>query len=95
MNYKVFVVEDNQEIVQLLRKALSGWGMDSNSCKDFNCVEQEIKEYSPHLVLMDINLPYYNGFPKLKNDFEYEKKKNLSKFLKRIRIKPYNKQSQI
>lgn len=62
MNYKVFVVEDNQEIVQLLRKALSGWGMDSNSCKDFNCVEQEIKEYSPHLVLMDINLPYYNGF---------------------------------
>ncbi len=33
------------------------------------------------------------GFPKLKIHFEYEKQKNLSKFLKRLRIKPYNKQS--
>lgn len=62
MKYKVFIVEDNQEIVELLSKALAGWGLNSDSCKNFNSVEAEIEAYSPHLVLMDINLPYYNGF---------------------------------
>ena len=35
MKYKVFIVEDNQEIVELLSKALAGWGLNSDSCKNF------------------------------------------------------------
>ncbi|MFT9136054.1 MAG: response regulator, partial [Leuconostoc mesenteroides] len=62
MKYKIFIVEDNQEIVSLLKKGLISWGLNAVSCKDFNQVEEEITMHSPHLVLMDINLPYYNGF---------------------------------
>lgn len=62
MKYKIFIVEDNQEIVSLLKKGLISWGLSAVSCKDFNQVEEEITMHSPHLVLMDINLPYYNGF---------------------------------
>ncbi|KAA8370896.1 response regulator transcription factor [Leuconostoc carnosum] len=62
MNFKIFIVEDNKEIVSLLKKALFSWGFSVESCSDFNHVKNEINDYSPHLVLMDINLPYYNGF---------------------------------
>ncbi|TYC47123.1 response regulator transcription factor [Leuconostoc litchii] len=62
MKYKIFIVEDNQEIVNLLMKGLTGWGLIADKCNKLNCVNQEIENYSPHLIIMDINLPYYNGF---------------------------------
>ncbi|MBS9338668.1 response regulator transcription factor [Fructobacillus sp. M2-14] len=62
MTERIFIVEDNQEIVDLLKKGLIGWGFDVASCQDFHDVVLEVTDFAPSLVLMDVNLPFFNGF---------------------------------
>ena len=59
---KIFIVEDDENIVELLGDELRQWGYETKAVKDFNDVANEIFQYNPNLVLMDITLPYYNGF---------------------------------
>ena len=59
---KIFIVEDDENIVELLSDELRQWGYETKSVRDFNDVANEIGRYNPNLVLMDITLPYYNGF---------------------------------
>ena len=59
---KIFIVEDDENIVELLGDELRQWGYETKAIKDFNDVANEIGRYNPNLVLMDITLPYYNGF---------------------------------
>lgn len=62
MTAHIFIVEDNQEIVDLLEKGLAGWGFTVSACQDFHAVDQEVLTAKPNLVLMDVNLPFFNGF---------------------------------
>ena len=59
---KIFIVEDDENIVELLSDELRQWGYETKAVKDFNDVANEMGRYNPNLVLMDITLPYYNGF---------------------------------
>ncbi len=59
---KIFIVEDDENIVELLGDELRAWGYETMSVKDFNNVAKEVEEFKSDLVLMDITLPYYNGF---------------------------------
>ena len=59
---KIFIVEDDENIVELLGDELRQWGYETKAVKDLNDVANEIGRYNPNLVLMDITLPYYNGF---------------------------------
>ena len=59
---KIFIVEDDENIVELLGDELRSWGYETMSVKDFNNVAKEVEEFKSDLVLMDITLPYYNGF---------------------------------
>lgn len=59
---KIFIVEDDENIVELLGDELRTWGYETMSVKDFNNVAEEVEEFKSDLVLMDITLPYYNGF---------------------------------
>ena len=59
---KIFIVEDDENIVELLGDELRTWGYETMSVKDFNNVAGEIEDFKSDLVLMDITLPYYNGF---------------------------------
>lgn len=59
---KIFIVEDEPQIVEIVSKALTSWNFDVFSVTDFQKVEKEVKEVKPDLVLMDIHLPFYNGF---------------------------------
>ena len=43
-------------------KGLSGWDLEVKCASDFRRVSEEIAEFQPHLVLLDITLPFYNGF---------------------------------
>jgi DNA-binding response OmpR family regulator len=38
------------------------WGMDAKGISNFRAVVEEFNEYAPHLVLLDISLPFYNGY---------------------------------
>ncbi|HEM3202159.1 TPA: response regulator transcription factor [Streptococcus suis 8830] len=58
---KIYIVEDDEMIVQLLKQHL-GKAYLVESVQNFRAVSQEVTEIKPDLVLMDISLPYYNGF---------------------------------
>ncbi len=59
---KIFIVEDDNTIASLLKESLDKWGFETYLCKDFSTVLDEFLAVQPHLVLLDISLPYYNGF---------------------------------
>lgn len=60
--YKIFIVEDDKTLAEQLQKAISAWDHDVQCVKDFHNVTEEFSEYSPHLVLLDITLPFFNGY---------------------------------
>ncbi|RGI31138.1 MULTISPECIES: response regulator transcription factor [Enterococcaceae] len=62
MNHKIFIVEDDPIISQGLKTHLSQWGYECFSVDNFERVLDEMSDCQPDMVLMDISLPYYNGF---------------------------------
>lgn len=60
--YKILVVEDEQIISSLIAKNMSQWGFEVRTIENFREVLQEFIRFEPHLVMMDIGLPYYNGY---------------------------------
>lgn len=62
MNYKIMIIEDDRDIAGLLCSQLQRFGFQVYCCKDFTRVLEEFQREIPHLVLLDINLPAYDGF---------------------------------
>ncbi len=60
--YKVIVAEDDKGIAEGICNCLSDWGMKARRIMDFRRVMEEIMEYEPHLVILDITLPYMGGY---------------------------------
>lgn len=62
MEYKIMIIEDDQIISQLLKEHLEKFGYIVYECKDFKNITDEFQKTNPHLVLLDITLPSYDGF---------------------------------
>lgn len=62
MIYKIMIVEDDAVIAQEIAVNLESWGMQTSIVQDLSQVMKEFAQYMPHLVLMDISLPFYNGY---------------------------------
>ena len=62
MNYKILIVEDDAVIAQEIARHLENWGMQIVIVQDLSQVMKEFARERPHLVLMDISLPFYNGY---------------------------------
>ena len=60
--YKVFIVEDDPSIANSVSLHLKKWGFETKTAEDFRDLLPSLLEFEPHLVIMDIGLPYYNGF---------------------------------
>ncbi|MDO4976984.1 MAG: response regulator transcription factor [Eubacteriales bacterium] len=60
--YRIFIVEDDQGIADGIRTCLMNWGMDGRIVCDFRNVMEEINDYNPHLIILDITLPYMGGY---------------------------------
>jgi len=60
--YRIFIVEDDEGIACAVQKHLGSWGYDVKCAEDFSNVISEFSSFEPHIVLMDISLPFYNGF---------------------------------
>ncbi len=59
---KIVIVEDDAVLVREIRSFLKKWGYETAAVKNFEAVAAECLSYQPHLILMDINLPYFDGF---------------------------------
>lgn len=60
--YKILIVEDDLVIGNGLRDHMNNWGYESKCVTDFNNVLSEFASFNPNLVLLDISLPFFNGF---------------------------------
>ena len=60
--YKILIVEDDTTISSIIEEKLNKWGYKTLRVLNFNDVLLTYTSFEPHLVLMDINLPYYDGF---------------------------------
>ena len=60
--YRVFIVEDDRAIASAVVRQLESWGMETRCAQDFRQVTAEFSAYDPHLVLMDVRLPFFNGY---------------------------------
>lgn len=60
--YKILIVEDDPVISKEVARGLTKWGYEVKEILDFSNVLTEFAGFDPHLVLMDISLPFYNGY---------------------------------
>ncbi|HPX27672.1 MAG: response regulator transcription factor [Spirochaetaceae bacterium] len=60
--YSIFIVEDDETIAHSLKKHLESWDFTVFCAGNFKEVIEEFTSCKPHLVLMDITLPFYNGY---------------------------------
>jgi len=60
--YKIVVVEDDLTIAKAISDHLGQWGYDTSHLTEFRNVAEQVRQLDPHLVLLDIALPFYNGF---------------------------------
>ena len=60
--YRIFIVEDDAAIAGVIRRHLEGWGYTVRCAERFDDVLSEFAAFDPHLVLLDISLPFFNGY---------------------------------
>ncbi len=60
--YKIFIVEDDQTIASLVRENLERWGFEARCAENFERVAEEFTLFAPDLVVMDVSLPFFNGY---------------------------------
>ena len=60
--YRIMIIEDDKGIAQAISKQISMWNIESVCVNDFRNIMGELAECKPHLVLLDISLPFYNGY---------------------------------
>ncbi len=60
--YRLLIVEDDEGIAGSIAQRCASWDYDVHCVQNFKEVLQEFVSYRPHLVLLDITLPFYDGF---------------------------------
>lgn len=60
--YRIYIVEDDRDIAGVLKKHISSWGFEVACSENFQNILAEFVDFDPQLVLMDITLPFYNGY---------------------------------
>jgi DNA-binding response OmpR family regulator len=60
--YKILIVEDDMVIAKTVKTHLESWGYEVEYITDFQNVMSHFVSYDPQLVLLDISLPFVNGF---------------------------------
>lgn len=60
--YRILTIEDDRVIAQAIQKQLTTWGYEAAIAQDFRKVLETFVEFDPQLVLLDISLPFFNGY---------------------------------
>ncbi|MDK6805433.1 response regulator transcription factor [Aerococcus sp. UMB7834] len=59
---RILIIEDDHLIAQLLEDHLRKWQYDVTCVQDFTRILEHVDTFDPHLILLDVNLPIYNGY---------------------------------
>ncbi len=60
--YRILIVEDDTAIAQAMQRQISLWGLEARCARNFRDILGEFAAFEPHLVLLDIMLPFYGGY---------------------------------
>lgn len=60
--YRLLIIEDDRGIAQAIKKQAEMWNLQVKCAEDFRDILTEFSEYDPHLILLDISLPFFNGY---------------------------------
>lgn len=60
--HRIFIIEDDTKIASLLAETLRKYQYEVETIEDFEHVLEQFTRFAPHLVLLDINLPAYDGY---------------------------------
>lgn len=60
--YKIMIIEDDMEMADAMKKQIETWGNEVTCVKDLQDIMPEFIRVDPHMVLVDIMLPFYNGY---------------------------------
>lgn len=60
--YRILIVEDDRGIADAIAKQAQMWDLEVKCVENFRNVLQEFVQFSPHIVLLDIILPFFNGY---------------------------------
>lgn len=60
--FRIFLIEDDEAIADVLYRQLTAWDYSVAMIRNFRDVMGEFQAFQPHLVLLDIGLPYRNGY---------------------------------
>lgn len=62
MKYKIYIVEDDLLISTLLQEHIDKYGFEARTANNFDDIMIGFNEFNPNLVLLDVNLPKFDGF---------------------------------
>lgn len=60
--YRILIVEDDMGIAAAMKKQIEMWNLEARRVENFRNVLEEFSDFDPQLVLLDISLPFYNGY---------------------------------
>ena len=60
--YRILIVEDDRDIAQAIQMQAQQWNFEARCAQNFRDVMVEFAEFDPHLVLLDVSLPFFNGY---------------------------------
>ena len=60
--YRILIVEDDSTIAKMIKKHLISWGYEAVCSENFQNITEDFLSFNPQLVLLDLSLPFYNGF---------------------------------
>lgn len=60
--HKILIVEDDMVIAHAIKQHIEAWNCQAHCVENFKEVMAEFNEFAPDLVLLDIGLPFFNGY---------------------------------
>lgn len=60
--YRLLIIEDDKGIAEAIKTQAEMWGMQAHMITNFRNVMAQFAEVEPHIVLLDIALPFFNGY---------------------------------
>lgn len=60
--YRILIIEDDERIASAIKKHLETWGLEAACAENLRDIMPQFSAFSPHLILLDLSLPFYDGY---------------------------------